>query len=131
MNTGGQADPQNALQNAGIHPQQLRLQMNVLRGPAQLPVKQQGADRVGDHRGDGDAVYRHVQDGHEKIFYDLFHLTTYTKSAINTVNQCATTRNIIVSTEYNGSLKTSISAMGNKITITAPITIIPFSNIQV
>ena len=47
-------------------PASTRSSFGSRRMDSELPVKQRRADCVGDHRGDGNAVHRHVQDGHEE-----------------------------------------------------------------
>ena len=61
----------------------------------------------------------------------LLYLITYIKSAIKTLDQWATNRNIKASIEYDGSLKTNKRATGKKNTHATPIVITAFSKMLV
>ena len=70
LDSGRQADLKDPFQNREIDFQPVRLHTDFQgRGP-QPAVQDQGADCVGDDGGDGDPVYRHVQDDHEKQVQD-------------------------------------------------------------
>ena len=66
LNPGRQTDFHDLPEGCPIDPQRLPLYMNVLLGNPQTPEQQHRADRIGDHRGDGNTVDGHVQDSHKK-----------------------------------------------------------------
>ena len=66
LDTGRQTDLHDLPEGFPINPQRLPLHMNVLLGNPQTPEQQHRADRIGDHRGDGNAVDGHAQDSHKE-----------------------------------------------------------------
>ena len=61
-----QADVEDVLQDRPVYPQLLGVQMDLPVRAAEPAVEQGGAECVGDHGGNGHAVHRHMQHGHEK-----------------------------------------------------------------